>query len=89
MIKSFSIFKVQNKKSDKDPDYRISAKIGEEYKEIGAGWIKDGKSGKYVSCQLSKPYKDRKGFQIVFETTPDPTLGEVDESVIDPDKIDF
>lgn len=89
MIKNFSIFKVDKKNKDNDPDYRISAKIGDEYKEIGAGWIKDGSKSKYISCQLSKPYKDRKGFQIVFETTPDPTLGEVDESVIDPDKIDF
>lgn len=77
MIKNFSIFKVDNKNKDNDPDYRISAKVGDEYKEIGAGWIKEGPKSKYISCQLSKPYKDRKGFVITIESTPDPALGEI------------
>ena len=57
-IKNFSIFKVQNKKADNHPDYSISAKVQkdnvDEYKEIGAGYIKDGAKGKFISVALSK-----------------------------------
>lgn len=67
MIKNFSLFKNNNKKKDNDPDYRISAKIGETFTDIGACWIKDGNKGKYVSCQLSKPYKEKIGFVVVEE----------------------
>jgi uncharacterized protein (DUF736 family) len=63
-MKQFLIFK-NDKKNDKEPDYRLSAKIGESFVEIGAGWIKDGKNGnKFISCQFSKPFKDRKGYHI-------------------------
>lgn len=74
MNKNFSIFKNTHKKEGStQPDYKISMKVGEEYVEIGAGWIKDGKSGKYISCKLSDSYADhtkgvaRKGFQLVME----------------------
>lgn len=57
-IKKFSIFKVNNKKQDNHPDYSISAKVQkdnvDEYKEIGAGYIKEGAKGKYISVALSK-----------------------------------
>lgn len=65
MILNFSIFKNENKKNDKEPDYRISAKIGENsFEEIGACWLKEGKTGKYFSCSLRKPHKDKKGYYI-------------------------
>jgi hypothetical protein len=73
MIKNFSIFKVTEKKSENQPDYKISAKIGEEFVEVGAGWIKDGKSSKYISCKLSDPYADhvkgtkRDGFHLAVD----------------------
>jgi len=57
MIKNFSIFK-NNKEKDNHPDYKLSAKITknnvDEYKDIGAGYIKDGTKGKYISVGLSK-----------------------------------
>lgn len=65
MINNFSIFKNEKKQKANEPDYSISAKIGEKYTNIGGCWIKEGKSGKYISCQLSKQYKDRSGFQII------------------------
>jgi len=70
MQKNFSIFKV-DKKSDKQPDYEISMKVGEDFVKVGACWIKDGKNGKYLSCKLSDAWVDhtdrtktRKGYSI-------------------------
>lgn len=66
-IKSFAIFKNSHKEKDGQPDYKISAKIGEEFVEIGGAWIKEGKNGKFFSCKLSAPYKERKGYKLVEE----------------------
>lgn len=94
MIDSFSIFKVTDKKADNLPDYRVSAKVGEEYKDIGGGWIKEGKAGKFISIKLSKPYGTRSGYTIV-PTEPEegagtppqasklPLEGEINASEID------
>ena len=73
-IKNFSIFK-KDKKQDNHPDYSISAKVQkdnvDEYREIGAGYIKEGQKGKYISVALSKPreYMGKKfsGYVIVDE----------------------
>lgn len=75
-IKFFNLQK-NNKKNDKQPDYRISVNIGEEeanYVEAGACWIKkDSKGNNYLSCKLSDAYVDhtkqiaRKGFELVME----------------------
>jgi uncharacterized protein (DUF736 family) len=63
-MKQFLIFK-NDKKNDKEPDYKLRAKVGEEFIEIGGAWTREGKNGsKYISCQLSKPYKDRKGYHL-------------------------
>lgn len=64
MITNFYCFKVDEKKSEKSPDYRLSAKIGDEFVEIGAGWIKQGEHTKHISFKLSDPYKERSGFAI-------------------------
>lgn len=72
-IKNFSIFKVTDKKNETQPDYRISAKVGENFVEIGAGWIKESNGGKYISCKLSDKYVDhtkgtkRDGFHIATD----------------------
>lgn len=74
-IRNFTITINQNKKSDKAPDRRISAKLGEEWIEIASGWKKQDKNGRdYVSCQMSKSWVDandnsktRKGWVIVAE----------------------
>lgn len=63
---NFSCFKVTEKKNEKEPDYRLTAKVGDEFIEIGAGWIKESAKGtKYISFSLSKPYKDRKGWKLI------------------------
>ncbi len=63
-ITNFSIFKVQDKKKPTHPDYRLSAKIGDKYVNIGSGWIKEGKSGKFVSVQMGKAYGATNGYYI-------------------------
>ena len=73
-MQNFSIFKVQKDPSNsKLPDYRISIKVGDEYVEAGAGWIKESKNGKYISCKLNDAYLDkRKGFEIVEKISKTP-----------------
>src|SRR3990167_11325676 len=74
ILKSFMVQKT-NKKSEKAPDRRMTAKYGEEWVEIASGWVKKDKNGNdYVSCQMSKSWVDhtdrtktRKGFVIVAE----------------------
>jgi Protein of unknown function (DUF736). len=69
-IKSFVLLKNQNKKEDKHPDYRISAKIGDKYQDIGAAWIKEKNGNKFLSCQLSNPRDTRAGYHIEPELPP-------------------
>lgn len=74
IIKSFSIFKGKESSNEKAPSHRLSAKIGEEYVDVGAAWTKEGKAGKFLSAQLSKAYvdhtdntKSRKSIVMCFE----------------------
>ncbi len=79
MINSFSIFKNTRKEKETQPDYNMSAKVGDEFVDIGACWLKDGKSGKFFSCQLKKEYQDKKGYEIIEigkDTTPEPKSPE-------------
>lgn len=87
-MKNFSIFKNTHKKEGSTaPDYKISVKIGEEYQEAGACWLKDGKSGKYFSCKFADYYVDkekniaRQGFDLVVEQK----VEEKKEPTIDPE----
>ncbi len=67
LIKSFFVFKNKTDK-EKAPTHTLSAKVEDSFVEIGAGWTKEGKSGKFISAQLSKPYQDkRRGVVMVFE----------------------
>lgn len=49
----FSLFK-NNKEKDTQPDYRLSAKVGEKFESIGGGWIKENDKGKYISISVDK-----------------------------------
>ena len=77
MIKFFNLQK-NNKKNDKQPDYRISVNIGDkdkaDYVDAGACWIKQNSKGQnYLSCKLADAFADhtkgtaRKGFELVME----------------------
>lgn len=60
MIKNFSIFKYKKPKAGENaPTHGITAKIGNEFVEIGACWKKETKNGdKYLSCSLQKAWVD-------------------------------
>lgn len=73
-IKNFYITKNKFKKTDKQPDYKISFKAeNDEFVEVGSAWIKDGKGGKFFSCKLNDIYVDhvkntaRKGYVLIQE----------------------
>lgn len=49
-----TLFKNDKKGNEKAPDYRGEAKISGEIWRV-AGWLKDGKKGKWMSLQLEPP----------------------------------
>lgn len=53
----FLIFKNTKKVAGSNqPDYNIATTDADgKFVPWGAGWIKDGKNGKFISCQKSKP----------------------------------
>lgn len=86
-IKFFNLQK-NNKKDDKQPDYRISFREGDTFYDAGACWIKKDKKGNsFLSCKLADKWVDhtdstktRKGFHIT-EDTPlkAPETPEIDQ----------
>ena len=73
MFKQFAIFK-NTKTNDKQPDYKLSAKIDDKYVEIGAGWIKDGTKGKFIAVKLSDEYQGKPGFVLEMEKSTQPNF---------------
>lgn len=75
IIKSFSVFKARESENEKAPTHKLSAKIGDEYVEIGSAWTKaTAKGDKFLSAQLAKAWvdhtdntKSRKAIVICFE----------------------
>ncbi len=65
MITSFLCFKINDKENEKGPDYRLSAKVNGEFKDIGAGWIKETEKGRFISFQLKKPYGEWPGYEMI------------------------
>ena len=75
-MKNFNIFKNSYKKEGSSaPDYKImlSLEKGEKMVEAGAGWVKEGAKGKYISCKLNDVFVDntkgvaRQGFDLIQE----------------------
>jgi uncharacterized protein (DUF736 family) len=86
MLKEFLIFKAE-KKSEKSPDFKISAKIDDKFVEIGAGWSrKSAKGTNFISCLLSKPYQDRKGFHLMEDENATQTLPVDDKQFLTPEE---
>jgi uncharacterized protein (DUF736 family) len=50
------LFKNDKKGNEKAPDYKGKVNIEGKEKEI-AGWIREGKSGKFISIKISEPMK--------------------------------
>jgi len=54
-LTNFQIFKNTKKEKENQKDFRITAKIGDKYEEVGACWWKqDSKGNYYQSCSLKK-----------------------------------
>ena len=85
-IRNFAIFKNNEKKNDKQPDYTISVKVGEKYVTAGGAWLKEGKTGKFFSCKLSESYQDRPGFYIEVDGVK---TEEKPEQIIDMNSVPF
>ena len=79
-LKNFICFK-NKKEKDNQPDYRLSANFGTkeqpEYKEIGAGFIKGEGDKKFISFQLSKPYKDKPSYHIELDELTNDDLAQL------------
>ena len=59
---NFNLFKNKYKETDTQPDYicQVFNKETNESTKIGAGWIKEGKAGKYVSISLDDEWTPEK-----------------------------
>ena len=70
MIREFLIFRNEKKQpNSKEPDFRLSAKSGEEWINIAVGWNRVSPKGtKMISCVMAKPFKDKPGYKIVEDT---------------------
>lgn len=98
MIKNFALFKVKEKKSDNSPDYELSTKIGDDFIQVGAGWIRESKKGtKFISIKLSEPFEKeyngkvikRDGYHLMPDEIDRKTSDGVDGEVIDVSQIPF
>jgi uncharacterized protein (DUF736 family) len=72
-MKEFMIFRA-DKKSEKQPDYRLSSNIDGKFVNIGAGWSRTSDKGtKFISCKLSDAYQDLAGWHLEkdVQTTSD------------------
>lgn len=100
-INGFTIFKNTKKEKDSQPDYTASVKIGEDYYEFAAGWVKEGKNGKFMAFTCSEPReweyegikKTRPGFEITPVKAKEEKPAEDDivfpDEEINPDDIPF
>ena len=52
---TFILFRNNKKTKDSHPDYSGSMNVDGEEKQISA-WIKEGKSGKFMSGRIAEPY---------------------------------
>lgn len=53
---TFTLFRVEDKESDRHPDYTGKGKTPSGELVYVAGWIKESKSGKkYLSCTIQEP----------------------------------
>ena len=43
---------MREKKSEKSPDFRVTAKVGDEWVEIAACWKKSSEKGNYLSMKF-------------------------------------
>ena len=99
-MKNFSLTKNSYKKTDTQPDYKMSVKIEDKFVETGSCWIKKDKNGNtFLSCKLNDLYVDhtkgvaRAGFDLVQEQSQNPKVADMPEMVetdnVKVDELDF
>jgi len=81
-MKNLMMFKNEDKKAENQPDYRVVATIeGQDGMfTVGAGWIKDGAKGKFMSIKLqdAREYEyegvkgTSKGYHLVDDSAVQP-----------------
>ena len=96
-MKNLMIFKVEEKKTDNAPDYRVVVSVDDQLQECGAGWIKDGAKGKFISVKLADDREweyegkthSRSGYHLTKDTEGEnkPSEPKSDESPISADDI--
>lgn len=56
---NFLIFKnLKKAEGSQQPDYNVMVNEDGKWVSWGAGWVKDGKNGKFISVRKSKPRPD-------------------------------
>lgn len=75
MLKDFNLFKNSRKEKPNHPDFIISIKVDDTYKEIGGAWMKESKGVKYLSCRLGSTNNYQTGYSLTSDVVPE--LGEV------------
>lgn len=69
------LFKNDKKGNEKAPDYKGKVNVGGKDMEI-AGWIREGKNGKFISIKISEPRaKDSTVFDNKAKTVFDSSNG--------------
>lgn len=64
-----SLFKNDKKGNEKAPDYTGNVLVGGEKKRLAA-WVKEGKSGKFLSVQMSEFKQQRQPGEEAAEPLP-------------------
>jgi len=68
------LFKNDKKGNEKAPDYKGKVNVNGKELEI-AGWVREGKSGKFISIKISEPMKKDNVFdnkpKTVFDNSTD------------------
>lgn len=62
MIQNFTITVMDNNGNENLPTRKISTKIGDNFVQVGSGWVKKDKNGNpFISCKLKDEYKKEDG----------------------------
>ena len=62
MIQNFTITVMDNNGNENLPTRKISTKIGDNFVQVGSGWVKKDKNNNpFISCKLKDEYRKEDG----------------------------